>query len=698
MGKSYPLDKVRNIGVAAHIDAGKTTVSERILYYTGKTHKMGEVHDGTAVMDWMEQEQERGITITAAATTCFWRDCRINLIDTPGHVDFTMEVERSLRVLDGCVAVFCGVGGVQPQSETVWRQATRYNVPRLAFINKMDRVGADFDAAVEQMRSRLGANPVPLQIPWGKEAGFKGLIDLVKMKAILFKEEALGVEFEETDIPADMMQAAEDARDYMVEMVSEHDDTLMEKFVEGRMPSETEVRSTIRKATLTTEITPVICGSALKNKGVQQLLDAICDYLPAPSDIPTIKGQDPKTGEPIERRPDEKEPLSALVFKIASDPFVGKLSYVRVYSGVLENGSYVLNSTRDRKERIGRLLHMHANKREEIERATAGNIAAVVGLKESKTGDTLSSEDKPIVLEKMHFPEPVISMAIEPKTKADRDKLSTTLQRLSDEDPTFQIKTNEETGQTIISGMGELHLDIIKDRMLREFGVQANVGKPQVAYKETITKAAKAEGKFIRQTGGRGQYGHCYLEVQPLERGKGFEFVNKVVGGAIPREYISSIESGIEGACANGILAGYPVVDIQAIVYDGSYHEVDSSDIAFKMAASIGFKDAVRHAEPILLEPIMLVEAVVPEEYMGDIIGDLNSRRCKIEMVGERGNLRFVKGLVPLAEMFGYATAIRSLSQGRATYTMEPHSYEQVPVQIAEKILAVEGAKDKPRR
>lgn len=684
----YPMDKIRNIGIAAHIDAGKTTTTERILYYTGKTYKIGEVHDGTAVMDWMPQEQERGITITSAATTCFWRDCRINIIDTPGHVDFTIEVERSLRVLDGCVALFGAVEGVEPQSETVWRQCDRYHVPRVAFVNKMDRVGAEFEVCVDQMKERLGANAIPIQLPLGKEDYFKGVIDLVKMKAYVFHDEALGSKYDVEEIPEDYKAKAQAAHDHMIEKVSELDEHLMEKFIEGKKPTPEEIMAAIRKATISIKMIPVICGSAFKNKGVQQILDCVVDYLPAPKDIPAIKGVDMDDESiAIERHPLEEEPLSALAFKVASDPFAGKVIYIRVYSGVLSSGTYILNSSKEEKERVARLLLMHANKREEIQEVGAGNIVAVVGFKSVKTGDTLCDEKKPIILERIHFPEPVISMAIEPKTKADRDKLSTTLQRMAEEDPTFRIKSNEETGQTIISGMGELHLDIIKDRMFREYNVQANVGKPQVAYKETCTKKVQAEGKYIKQTGGRGQYGHCYLEVEPQERGKGIEFVNKIVGGSIPREYIPSVEEGVRGACQSGVLAGYPVVDVKITLFDGSFHEVDSSDIAFQMAGSIGFKDGMKRASPVLLEPIMSVEVVVPEEYMGDIIGDLNARRCKIEMMGDRANLKYVKGLVPLSEMFGYATAIRSLSQGRANYTMEPHSYQEVPRQLAEKLV-----------
>lgn len=686
----YPLDKIRNIGIAAHIDAGKTTTTERILYYTGKTHKIGEVHEGTTVMDWMEQEQERGITITSAATTCFWHDFRINIIDTPGHVDFTIEVERSMRVLDGAVCLFGAVEGVEPQSETVWRQAERYHVPRIAYINKMDRVGAAFESCVEQMRDRLGANAVPLQLPFGKEDTFKGVIDLVKWKAAVFHDETLGAEYDEVDIPAEYQEAAKKALEFLIEKVAEHDDQLMHKFVEGEKPTLAELKAGIRRATVGIKILPVICGSSYKNKGVQQLLDAVVDYLPAPLDIPAIKGKDPKTGKELERHPNEQEPFSGLVFKIASDRFAGggNLAYVRIYSGVLQSGSYVLNASKNSKERIGRMLLMHANKREEIEEAGAGNIVAVVGLKDLKTGDTLCDESHPIGLESLFIPEPVISLAVEPKTKADRDKLSQTLQRMGQEDPTFRIKSNEETGQTIISGMGELHLEIIVDRMFREYGVQTNVGKPQVAFKETIRVKAKAEGKYIKQTGGRGQYGHCYLEIEPLERGKGVEFVNKVVGGAIPREYIPAVEAGVREACQNGVLAGYPLVDLRVTLFDGSYHDVDSSEIAFKIAASMGLKDAAKRAKLVLLEPIMVVEVIVPEENMGAIIGDLNSRRSVIQEMGNRGNVKFVKALAPLMEMFGFASAIRSLSQGRAVPSpMEFHSYKEVPANIAKGII-----------
>ncbi len=685
---NYPLEKIRNIGIAAHIDAGKTTTTERVLYYTGKTYKIGEVHDGTAAMDWMEQEQERGITITSAATTCFWRDCRINIIDTPGHVDFTIEVERSLRVLDGCVAVFGAVEGVEPQSETVWRQADRYHVPRIAFINKMDRTGAEFERNVQQMKDQLGANAVPIQLPLGREEKFKGVIDLIEMKAMVFHDETLGAKFDVGDIPADMQEQAKKAHEHMIEKVAELDDELMHKFIEGIEPTKDEIKAALRRAVIAIKIAPVICGSSLKNKGVQQLLDAVVDYLPSPKDLPPVKGINPHDDTEIERQHRDNEPLTCFAFKIASDKFVGSLCYIRVYSGVLASSSYVYNPRSRRKERLGRILLMHANKREEITEARAGNICAAVGLKDIKTGDTLCEEEKPIVLESLFVPEPVIWMAIEPKTKADRDRMAETVQRLVSEDPTFRVKTDQETMQTLVGGMGELHLDIKIDIMKREYGVEVNVGKPQVAYKETISGTGDAEGKFIKQTGGRGQYGHCYLKIEPLERGKGIEFVNEIVGGAIPREYVPAVEDGVIEACSNGVLAGYPITDVKAILYDGSFHEVDSSEIAFKMAGILGFKEAFRRAKPVLLEPIMLVEVVVPEEYMGDIIGDLNSRRCVIQEMTNRGHLKAIRGHVPLAEMFGYATAIRSLSQGRATYTMEPHHYQEVPRQIAEKIIA----------
>ena len=686
--QKFALDKIRNIGIAAHIDAGKTTTSERILFYTGRTYKIGEVHEGTAVMDWMEQEQERGITITSAATTCFWKDCRINLIDTPGHVDFTIEVERSMRVLDGCVAVFGAVEGVEPQSETVWRQADRYRVPRIAFINKMDRTGAKFYENVQQMRDQLGANAVPIQIPIGKEDTFKGVIDLLEMKAIVFQDESLGAKFDIVEIPAEMVEEAKKAREFMVEKVSEVDEALMEKYLEGQEISVDELRKAIRRGTIAMTMTAVITGSALKNKGVQQLLDAVVAYLPSPKDVEAIRGTNPETNEEKECHPNEEESLACLAFKIASDKFVGSLTFIRIYSGTIASGSYVYNSRTGKKERIGRLLLMHANKREEIESAGAGNIVAAVGLKEVKTGDTLCDENNAILLENMFVPEPVIWMAVEPRTKADRDKMSDALGRLMSEDPTFRVRTDQETVQTLIGGMGELNLDIKVDIMKREYGVEVNVGKPQVAYRETCTASAEAEGKFIKQTGGRGQYGHCYLKIEPLGPGGGLVFENDVVGGTIPREYIPAVKAGFEDACTNGVLAGYPICDVKCSVYDGSYHDVDSSEIAFKMAAILGFKEAFRKARPVLLEPMMLVEVVVPEEYMGDVIGDLNSRRCIIQEMSNRGHLKTVKGLVPLSEMFGYATAVRSLSQGRATYSMEPNSYQEVPRNLAEKIMA----------
>jgi elongation factor G len=686
----FPLEKIRNIGIVAHIDAGKTTTTERILFYTGKSHKIGEVHEGTATMDWMEQEQERGITITSAATTCFWKDCRVNIIDTPGHVDFTIEVERSMRVLDGAICLFGSVEGVEPQSETVWRQAERYHVPRIAFINKMDRVGANFESCVAQFRERLGANSVPVQLPIGKEEGFKGVIDLVAMKGYVFKDDSLGAEFDEIEIPDDLKESAKKARAYLIEKVAEQDDTLMNKFIEGQEPTTEELKLGIRKAVINIKILLVLCGSAYKNKGVQQLLDAVVAYLPSPVEVPAIKGKDPKTDEALERKASEEEPFSALVFKLAADRFAGggNIAYVRIYSGVLKAGSYVYNASKGKKERIGRLLLMHANKREEVEEAGTGNIVAVVGLKDLKTGDTLCDEDHVIELESLFIPEPVISLAIEPKTKADRDKLSQTLQRMGAEDPTFRIKSNEETGQTIISGMGELHLEVIVDRMLREYDVQTNVGKPQVAYKETIHGPAKAEGKYIRQTGGRGQYGHCYIEIEPNERGKGVEFENKVVGGAIPREYISSVEEGIREAALNGVLAGYPLVDFKVTLVDGSYHDVDSSEMAFKIAGSMALKEAAKRAKLVLLEPMMTIEVTTPEASMGSVIGDLNSRRCIIQEMGDRANVKVVKALAPLAEMFGFANAVRSLSQGRAVPSpMEFDSYKEVPTNISRAIV-----------
>lgn len=688
MARTIPLEHYRNIGIMAHIDAGKTTVTERILYYTGRSHKIGEVHEGTATMDWMPQEQERGITITSAATSCSWKDTRINIIDTPGHVDFTVEVERSLRVLDGSVAVFCGVAGVQPQSETVWRQADRYVVPRIAFINKMDRMGADFFAAVKSIEEMLGANAHPVQIPIGAEEHLQGVIDLVERQAYVYHDETLGAKFDVVDVPDDLKEQTEEWRAKLLEAVAQEDEAFLDKYVEDPDSLTTEeIRAAIRRVTLSCSFFPVFCGSAFKNKGVQPLLDGVINYLPAPIDVPAIKGEDPKTEEEMERHADDTEPFSALAFKIMSDPYVGKLTYFRVYSGVLPKGSYVLNSSTGKRERVGRILEMHANTREDREGVCAGDIVAGVGFKNVSTGDTLCSEDSPVILESMHFPEPVISMAIEPKTKADRDKLQVALQRLSEEDPTFRVATNQETGQTIISGMGELHLDVLRDRMMREFNVQANIGTPQVAYKETITKPSKAEGKYIRQTGGRGQYGHCFLEIEPGEAGSGIVFVDKIVGGAIPREYIPSVEKGIRDACTSGILGGYPTIDLQVVLYDGSYHDVDSSDMAFQMAGSMGFKDAVRKASPILLEPIMKVEITTPEEHMGDVIGDLNSRRGKMKEMTARGNAQVVRADVPLSEMFGYATVVRSISSGRASYSMEPSHFERVPKKIEEQIL-----------
>ena len=688
MARLFSLEKTRNIGIMAHIDAGKTTTTERILYYTGVSHKIGEVHDGTATMDWMEQEQERGITITSAATTCTWRDHRVNIIDTPGHVDFTIEVERSLRVLDGAVAVFCSVGGVEPQSETVWRQADKYRVPRIAFINKMDRIGADFFRGVGMIKDRLKANPLPIQLPIGSEENYRGIIDLVGMKAIVWDEESLGAKFHEDEIPADLVELAEEYREKMIEEICSHDDVLMERYLGGETLSEDEIRAAIRQATIDIHICPVICGSAFKNKGVQPLLDAVVDYLPSPVDIPPIKGINADNDQEIERKASDEEPFSALAFKIMTDPFVGQLCFIRVYSGVLNSGSYIYNSTKGKKERIGRILKMHANKREEIKEIYAGDIAAAVGLKYSTTGDTLCPEDHPVILESIEFPEPVISIAIEPKTKADQEKLGTSLAKLASEDPSFRVRTDEETGQTIISGMGELHLEIIVDRMMREFKVEANVGKPQVAYRETITKKVKVEGKFVRQSGGRGQYGHVWLEVEPQEAGAGYEFVDAIKGGVVPREYIPAVDKGIQEALDNGVLAGYPVVDVKVTLVDGSYHEVDSSEMAFKIAGSMGFKEGCTKASPVLLEPIMSVEVVVPEEYMGDVIGDLNSRRGRIMGMESRAGAQVVSAMVPLAQMFGYATDLRSATQGRATYTMTFHHYEQAPKSVSEEIIA----------
>ncbi|MFQ5586132.1 MAG: elongation factor G [Thermodesulfobacteriota bacterium] len=688
MARTIPLKKMRNIGIMAHIDAGKTTTTERILYYTGVTYKVGEVHDGTAVMDWMEQEQERGITITSAATTCNWQDCSINIIDTPGHVDFTIEVERSLRVLDGAVGVFCSVGGVEPQSETVWRQADKYQVPRIAFVNKMDRVGADFLSVVGMIEERLNARPVPLQLPIGAEDNFKGVIDLIAQKAIVWDESTLGAKFHLEDVPTDMKDQVQEYRDKLIEAAADFDEGLMEKYLDGAEISESELKQALRKGTIDIAITPVLLGSAFKNKGVQPLLDAVIDYLPSPVDVEAIVGTNPETSEEEPRDADDNAPFSALAFKIANDPFIGQLTFVRVYSGTLAAGSYVFNPGKGRRERIGRLVKMHSNKREEVKEVCAGDIAAVVGLKSTITGDTICDEKHPVVLESMEFPEPVISIAVEPKTKSDQEKLGVALQKLAIEDPSFRVKTDEETGQTIISGMGELHLEIIIDRMLREFKVDANVGKPQVAYKETITQAAKAEGKYVRQTGGRGQYGHVMLEIEPLEPGSGFEFVNSIVGGKVPREYIPAVEKGVEEAMELGVLAGYPLMDVKVTLYDGSYHDVDSSEMAFKIAGSMGFKAAAAKAKPILLEPIMSVEVVTPDQFMGDVVGDLNSRRGKILGMEMRSGFQVVASQVPLATMFGYATDLRSATQGRATFAMQFLHYEQVPTSISEEITA----------
>ncbi len=687
MGREFPLEKTRNIGIMAHIDAGKTTTTERILFYTGRVHKIGEVHDGAATMDWMAQEQERGITITSAATTCHWKGHRINIIDTPGHVDFTVEVERSLRVLDGAVAVFSAKDGVQTQSETVWRQAEHYAVPRIAFINKMDTVGADFLHAVKTMDDRLHANAVVMQLPIGAESTFKGIVDLLTMKAEMYMDD-LGEKIEIQDIPEDMKAEAEKYRDKIMEAAAETDDALMEKYLNGDELSLDEVKAAIRRATVSCSMYPVFCGSAYKNKGVQMLLDAVVDYLPSPVDIPPVKGTDPSTGEELERKASDSEPMSALAFKIMADPFVGKLAFFRVYSGEMHQGTYVLNTTKGKKERVGRILLMHANHRKEIETAFTGDIAAAVGFKDVTTGDTLCDEAQPIVLEKMEFPDPVISVAVEPKTKADQEKMGIALQRLAEEDPTFKVHTDPETNQTIISGMGELHLEIIVDRMKREFNVDATVGKPQVAYRETIKKSTEAEGKFIRQTGGHGQYGHCWLRLEPQQPGEGFQFENKIVGGVIPKEFISPIEAGVKAAMEDGVVAGYPMVDLKVTVFDGSYHEVDSSELAFKIAGSMAFKAGAKKADPILLEPYMKVEVEVPEDYMGDVIGGLNSRRGRIEgMETEQGSSK-IRGFVPLAEMFGYATDLRSKTQGRGTFTMTFDHYEEVPKTIAEQITA----------
>lgn len=686
MPREFPLEKIRNIGIMAHIDAGKTTTTERILFYTGKIHKLGETHEGAAQMDWMEQEQERGITITSAATTCHWRNHRINVIDTPGHVDFTVEVERSLRILDGAVAVFCAKGGVEPQSETVWRQADKYNVPRMAFINKMDILGADFFNAVNMIKERLKANPVPIQIPIGKEDNFKGVVDLINMNARIYNDD-LGQDIEITDIPEDLKDLAEEYRENLLENIAEHDEDLMMKYLEGEEITPEEIVKAIRTATVKVEMTPVLCGSSYKNKGVQPLLDAIVDYLPSPLDIPPVKGVGVNSDAEEERISSDDEPFSALAFKIVTDPYVGKLAYFRVYSGTLKAGSYVYNPIKGKRERIGRILLMHANKREEVDEVYAGDIAAAVGLKDTSTGETLCDVDNPIILETMEFPEPVIHVAIEPKTKASQEKMSVALAKLAEEDPTFRTYTDEETGQIIIAGMGELHLEIIVDRLLREFKVEANVGSPQVAYKESISIPAEADTKYVRQSGGRGQYGHVKIKIEPQEAGTGYEFVNSIVGGAIPKEYIPAVDGGIQEAMQAGIVGGYPVLDIKVTLYDGSYHEVDSSEMAFKIAGSMAFKEAMAKAKPVLLEPVMKVEVIMPEEYMGDVIGDINSRRGRIEGMEPRNGVQVVRGFVPLAEMFGYATDLRSNTQGRATYSMQFDHYEPVPNSIAEKVL-----------
>jgi elongation factor G len=687
MAREFALDKIRNFGITAHIDAGKTTTTERILYYTGRTHKIGEVHEGAATMDWMEQERERGITICSAATYCKWQDMQFNIIDTPGHVDFTAEVERSLRVLDGAVVVFDSGNGVEPQSETVWRQADKYHVPRIVFSNKMDKIGADFYMVVDQVKEKLGATPLPIQIPVGQESEFKGIVDLVAMNAHIWSGEELGAKFDVTDIPADLVEKAKQYRAHMIELLADYSEDVMNCYMEAKEPTEAQIKSAIRTATLKIKLIPILCGTAFKNKGVQPMLDAVCDYLPSPLDRKDLKCINPDTNEEIARPADDNAPFAALAFKIQADPFIGKLTYIRVYSGTLNSGSYVLNPAKNNKERISRIVRMHSNNREEIKEVRAGDIAAVVGLKNTTTGDTLCDEANPVVLESMDFPDPVISVAIEPKSKADEEKLANALSRLAEEDPTFTVRTDEETGQTIISGMGELHLEILVDRMKREFNVQANVGRPQVAYRETIRKSAEAESKYIRQTGGRGQYGHVVITVEPLEAAKGFEFVNKIVGGVIPREYIPAVEKGIKEALTAGTLAGYPVVDIRVTLTDGSFHEVDSSEMAFKIAGSMAFKDGCKKANAVILEPIMKTEVIVPEDYMGDVIGDLNSRRGKIMNMDSRNKVQHIKANVPLSEMFGYSTTLRSLTQGRGNYSMEPSHYEEVPKQIADKIL-----------
>ncbi len=689
MARKTPLERVRNIGIMAHIDAGKTTTTERILFYTGVSHKIGEVHDGAATMDWMAQEQERGITITSAATTCRWNDHQINIIDTPGHVDFTIEVERSLRVLDGAVGVFCAVGGVEPQSETVWRQADRYNVPRIAFVNKMDRTGAEYFRVVDEISERLGHNAVPLNIPIGAEENFKGVVDLIRMKAIVWNDETMGAEYTVEDIPADLQEQAEEYREKLLDAVSMFNESLMEKYLEGEDISDDELKAAIRQGVLDIEIIPVLCGTAFKNKGVQTLLDAVVEFMPAPVDVPAIKGVLPDSEDEVTRVSSDDEPFASLAFKVMTDPFVGALTFFRVYSGVLEAGSYVLNSVKNKRERVGRILQMHANDRTEIKEVRAGDIAAAVGLKFTTTGDTLCDPDNAVILERMEFPEPVISVAIEPKTKADQEKMGVALAKLAAEDPSFRVHTDEESGQTIISGMGELHLEIIVDRMQREFKVDANIGKPQVAYRETIRGKTKVEGKFVRQSGGRGQFGHVWLEIEPLEAGgAGFEFVDAISGGVVPREYIPAVGKGCEEAMQNGVMAGFPMVDIKVTLVDGSYHDVDSSEMAFKIAASMGFRAGCQQCNPVLLEPMMKVEVVTPEEYMGDIVGDLNRRRGKIMGMNDRGIAKVVDAEVPLSEMFGYSTNLRSMSQGRATYTMQFEHYDEVPKNIAEEIVA----------
>jgi len=688
VARQTALEHTRNIGIMAHIDAGKTTTTERILYYTGMTHKMGEVHEGAATMDWMEQERERGITITAAATTCFWKDKRINIIDTPGHVDFTIEVERSLRVLDGAVAAFDSVQGVEPQSETVWRQADKYGVPRIAWMNKMDRIGADFYASVQSIIDRLGANPVPIQIPIGRETEYRGSVDLVSMKGYFYDDETLGAKYKVDEIPANLLEQAKEYREKMLEAVAEFDDQVMEKYLNGHPLTEEEVRRAIRAATIAMKVIPVVCGSAFKNKGVQQLLDAVVDYLPSPLDVPPVKGIDPNTDKEVLRKPSDSEPFAALAFKLMTDPFAGQVVFFRVYSGMLKTGSPVLNVTKGTRERVGRLLKMHANKREEIDIAYAGDIVAAVGLKGATTGDTLSEEKEPVLLEVMKFPEPVIAMAIEPKTKQDQEKMGFALQKLAQEDPSFRVRTDEETSQTIIAGMGELHLEIIVDRMLREFKVEANVGKPEVAFRETIRRKAEAESKYVKQTGGRGQYGHVVLSVEPSESGKGFEFVNKIVGGVIPKEFIPAVEKGVKERLDAGVIAGYPLRDVRVTLTYGSYHDVDSNEMAFKIAGSMAFADACKRADPVLLEPIMKVEVLVPQDFMGDVIGNLNGRRGKVQGMKVRAGAQAIDASVPLSEMFGYATDLRSRTQGRATYSMEFDRYDQVPRQISETIIA----------